>query len=68
MYGPLLSSPYVVAMDDAGYVYVANAPQVSNPQGSILVFAPGLNGEVAPIQVISGSPTMLAAPTGIAVH
>jgi hypothetical protein len=55
-------------MDDAGYVYVANAPQVSNPQGSILVFAPGLNGEVAPIQVISGSSTMLAAPTGIAVH
>lgn len=50
-----------IAVDSAGYIYVADAPE------SILVFAPGASGNVAPVRVINGSNTGLATPIGIAL-
>jgi sugar lactone lactonase YvrE len=61
-----------VAVDSHGYVYISNQGYVSNenPQGeppTITVYAPGSNGNVAPVRVISGPATLLSAPEGIAI-
>ncbi|HTU81274.1 MAG TPA: hypothetical protein VMF61_04040 [Candidatus Acidoferrales bacterium] len=64
-----LWNPDAIAVDEAGYLYVGNEPLVPGPPpASILVFAPGANGNVAPVQVIQGSKTQLAEVNGIAVH
>ena len=65
-----LNDPYGIAVDAAGYVYVGNCPQdVTKPPavGSILVFAPGASGNVAPVQRISGSNAYITCVTGLAV-
>jgi Beta-propeller repeat len=57
-----LSSPYGIALDSSGNIYVTNADA-----NSVTVYAAGADGNVAPIRTISGSNTGMSAPTGIAV-
>jgi len=59
-----LSVPISLAGDPAGYIYVAEYGLTS--QGSIQVFAPGANGNVAPAQNITQAGT--ACPAGVAVR
>jgi hypothetical protein len=64
-----LFNPDAIAVDKAGYLYVGNEPLVpAFPPASILVFAPGANGNVAPIQIIEGSKTRLAEVNGLSVY
>lgn len=64
-----LWNPDAIAIDKAGYLYVGNEPLVPGPPpASILVFAPGANGNVAPVQIIEGSKTQLAEVNGLSVH
>lgn len=64
-----LWNPDAIALDKAGYLYVGNEPVVPGPPpASILVFAPGANGNVAPVQIIAGSNTKLAEVNGISVY
>lgn len=64
-----LRNPDAIAIDRDGYLYVGNEPIVPfHPQASILVFAPGANGNVAPIQIIAGPKTNLAEVNGISVY
>lgn len=57
-----LNSPFGLAFDRFGDLYVTNPPS-----NSITVFAPAANGNATPLRTISGSSTLLSAPTGIAV-
>ncbi|HEY1866713.1 MAG TPA: hypothetical protein VGG70_00360 [Candidatus Cybelea sp.] len=62
-----------VALDGAGNTYVVDTSYTdddvsSAPAGFILVFGPGANGRVLPIQVIGGPRTRLTDPNGIAVN
>ncbi|MBV8491675.1 MAG: hypothetical protein JO199_14210, partial [Candidatus Eremiobacteraeota bacterium] len=62
-------NPFAVAVDNAGYVYVGTCPlNQQNPQASILVFAPGEKGNVAPVQRITGSNVNLACVTSLFVR
>jgi sugar lactone lactonase YvrE len=64
-----LDNPYGIAVDAAGYVYVGNDPQHGrNPHGSILVFAPGANGNATPVQIIKGKKTGLRGVNGLTVY
>ncbi|MBV8721065.1 MAG: hypothetical protein JO277_02875 [Candidatus Eremiobacteraeota bacterium] len=64
-----LWNPDAIAIDDAGYLYVGNEPLVPGPPpASILVFAPGADGNAAPVQIIQGSKTGLAEVDGLSVH
>jgi sugar lactone lactonase YvrE len=64
-----LWNPDAIAIDKAGYLYVGNEPLVPGPPpASILVFAPGANGNVAPVQIIEGSKTELAEVNGLSVY
>ena len=66
-----LDYPYGIAVDAAGYIYAGNCQQsVTKPPavGSILVFAPGASGNVAPVQVITGSRADLTCVGGLAVR
>ena len=64
-----INGPYGVAVDKAGYVYVGNCPQHdTNPVGSIEVFAPGSNGNVAPVQRIIGPNASLTCVNGLTVQ
>lgn len=49
-----------LAIDSSGQLYVASL-------NSISVFAPGANGNVAPIRVISGASTLISSPESIAL-
>ncbi len=60
-----LAFPSDVAVDAHGITYVVNDDVYG--KYSVTVYAAGANGNVAPIQTISGSKTMLNSPTGIAV-
>ncbi len=60
-----LDFPQDVAVDAHGTTYVANHDV--DGRSSITVYAPGTNGNVTPIQTISGSKTTLNYPAGIAV-
>jgi hypothetical protein len=64
-----LFNPDAIAIDADGYLYVGNEPIVPGPPpASIEVFAPGANGNVAPVQIIQGSKTQLAEVNGLSVH
>ena len=67
-----LTVPTAIAVDSAGFIYVANGPffqSTNNCNGSkILVYEPGANGDRAPIQVISGSNTQFGCITGLVVR
>ena len=50
-----LGQPQALAVDTAGQIYVTNNP-IFDPD-SIVVFAPGANGNIAPIATINSGPT-----------
>ena len=54
-----------IAVDAVGNIYVGDACCVTG--GSVLVYAAGANGNVAPIRTITGSNTELEYPEGVAV-
>jgi len=55
-----------IAVDSVGRIYVTNGG-VLGDVASVTVYAPGSDGDVAPIATISGSKTGLHWPQGIAV-
>jgi sugar lactone lactonase YvrE len=57
-----MASPYGIARDSAGRIYVANSAT-----NTITVYAANAAGNVSPIAVIGGSNTGLADPIGIAL-
>jgi hypothetical protein len=62
-----LKSPSALALDSHGYIYVTNDGSVAKEPDSITVYAPGSNGNSAPVRTISGSSTALLQPQGIAL-
>ena len=61
-----LDYPIDVAVDAHGLIYVANADN-DYSRYSVTVYAAGANGNVVPIQTISGSKTTFRLLTGIAL-
>ncbi len=57
--------PWGIALDSSKNIYVANYRHLGI--GSVLVFAAGATGNVAPIQRIKGPKTGLRTPQGVAV-
>ena len=64
-----LSSPYGIATDwyGVGTLYVANLSGGPSGNGSVTVYAAGANGNVAPVQTVSGSMTGINGPYDVAV-
>lgn len=66
-----ISSPFAVAVDKAGKLYVANQVDGYDYDGSITVYSAGSAGNVAPIAKIAGTrtgdKTGLKSPLGLAV-
>jgi hypothetical protein len=62
-----LTAPYFIAVTGSGVIYAANPNGGRGGVGSVTSYAPGANGDVAPIRTISGSNTGLHNPTGIAL-
>ena len=66
-----ISSPFAVAVDKAGKVYVANQVDGYDNDGSITVYPAGSVGDVAPVAKIAGTrtgdKTGLKSPIGLAV-
>src|SRR5208282_1352279 len=60
-----LATPTGIALDSSDDIYVTNA--VSAPAASVLEFAAGSTGNMAPTSSISGSNTGLSVPFGIAL-
>ncbi|MGA8576843.1 MAG: hypothetical protein WB609_14305 [Candidatus Cybelea sp.] len=60
-----LLNPFGIALDSSDRIYVANGLNTTTP--SVTVYAPGSNGNVAPIATIAGPNTGLADPSGIAL-
>ena len=58
-----LASPAQMALDSQGYLYVANHGNGTN--GTVTVYAPNANGNVAPVRTISGA--AVSNVTGIAI-
>lgn len=61
----LISQPFGLAVDQAGYIYVACC---NGGGGYILVFDPTSTGNAAPIQLISGMNTGLVCPQGLTIE
>lgn len=62
-----LDTPWSMALDASGKVYVTNRASVVRKYDSVTVYAAGANGNVAPIQTIAGSNTGLHTPSDIAL-
>lgn len=62
----LTASTDGVACDGLGNIFASTYPSWTS--GSLSEFAPGANGNVAPIWSISGSNTLLEGPMSIALH
>lgn len=62
-----LNAPGQVAVDARGTVFVANGGTPGSDVGSVTIYAPGANGNVAPSRTIAGPATGLYQPHGIAV-
>jgi hypothetical protein len=63
-----LALPTGIAIDSVnGDIYVLNNRTDSYGDGSVTVYAPGANGDVAPIGVIAGPSTRLVLPNCIAL-
>jgi hypothetical protein len=60
-----MGEPTAIALDAAGNLYVANVKLSREQQTGIEVFAPGVGGNRAPIQIISGSQTGIIDPVNI---
>jgi len=64
-----INLPEEIALDASGKIYVANCGCGStSAPSSVTVYAAGANGNVAPIQTITGTDTGLDQPVGITVH
>jgi hypothetical protein len=61
-----LDDPVSVGVDGAGFLYVMNA-SLSHHHPSITVYAPGADGDAAPVRTIIGMHTHLSGGGGIAV-
>lgn len=63
-----LASPFGIAIDPVNKdIYVANKFGGSSGIGSITIYPPGANGNVAPIGTIAGSSTQLNEPLSLAI-
>jgi hypothetical protein len=63
-----LNSPVGIALDAAEKIYVTNDGSIGfGGVDSITVYAPGSNGNIAPIAIITGAHTQLKLPQGLAV-
>ena len=63
-----LTEPVGIGVDSSGNVYVANSySSFRGSTGTVTVYAPGSNGNVAPIETISGGDTGLRSPLGLAL-
>lgn len=65
-----LNAPSSVALDSSGNLFVSNCPNCGGAPGAVgtvLVFAPGANGNQAPARTISGLLTQLNWPLGITI-
>ncbi len=60
-----LNAPDGVAFDAAGRLYVANHGDGTN--GTVTEFAPGANGNAAPVSTIGGAATKLTEPDAVAL-
>jgi len=56
-----LAAPLGIDVDSSGNLFVVNA-EFNGSGNQVLEFAPGANGNVAPIAVIAGSATLLNSP------
>jgi 6-phosphogluconolactonase (cycloisomerase 2 family) len=63
-----LSLPAGIALDGSNNIYAANFDRTNFADSSITVYAAGSNGNVAPINTISGANTGLNGPRGIVIH
>ncbi|MGB6601262.1 MAG: hypothetical protein WBE77_09285 [Candidatus Cybelea sp.] len=63
-----LSLPWGITLDGSNNIYVANEGGGPSARGIVTVYTVGANGDVAPVNTISGSNTGLAEPRGIAIH
>jgi len=67
-----LVDPEGVAVDASGKIYVADGTHFRGPgpgvHNEIAVFAPGANGNVAPIAIISGLATGISGPSTLTVR
>jgi NHL repeat len=61
-----LAGPHQLVVDSSSNIYVANSAYDSG-KGSLTVYAAGANGNIAPIEAIEGSKTMLDGVDGIAL-
>ena len=57
--------PYGLAVDQAGYIYVACCNGMS---GYVLVFEPSATGDAEPVQTIVGNNTRLVCPQGLTIQ
>ena len=63
-----LSLPSGITLDASNNIYVANSGGGPSSRGIVTVYTAGANGDVAPVNTISGSNTGLAEPRGIAIR
>lgn len=63
-----LNLPAGIALNSSGNIYAANLDRTDYTGSSITVYAAGSNGNVAPINTISGTNTGLNGPRGIVIH
>lgn len=62
-----LDGPVAVAIARNGAIWTVTGSEGMDPTTSLLEFAPGAHGNVAPIRAISGPKTLLAPASGIAL-
>jgi hypothetical protein len=63
----MITFPAGLAVDAAGRIYVADEGPDGGGPGSILVFAAGASGNVAPLAAITPTTTPLTTPVGVTV-
>jgi sugar lactone lactonase YvrE len=61
-----LISPQALALDSRGRILVSSGP-TRTEGGSITAYAPGAEGDAAPVRTIAGGRTGLREPTGLAL-
>jgi hypothetical protein len=63
-----LAFPQGIAVDSDGNVYVVNEVAFDTRRGNVVVFGPGANGNVKPVQYLRGSKTGLKNASAIAIR
>lgn len=62
-----LKTPFGIALDASGNIYVTNSLSAIRKYDSVTVYAAGANGNVEPIRAIGGAHTGIDGPAGITV-